>query len=65
MHLKSIPRGAVHLALVIAVGTALVVAAAILGESFGWDEALGFTTFLAALVVGFVTARYSHRHQSL
>jgi hypothetical protein len=43
---------------------ALMAAAAIFDDTFGWDDAFGFGVFLGALGVGTVVTRYAHRLQT-
>ena len=43
---------------------ALMGAAAIFDDTFGWDDALGFGFFLGALGVGAFVTRYAHQLQT-
>jgi hypothetical protein len=65
MNRKNIIRWIAAVVLAGGLGAAVLLAAAIFDESFGWNDALGFSLLLAGLGVLFVTTRYAHRHQSL
>jgi hypothetical protein len=65
MNRKDIIRWIAAVVLAGGLGAAVLLVAAIFDESFGWNDALGFSLLLAGLAVLFVTTRYAHRHQSL
>ena len=56
-------RGFAVAVLACALVVGAVVAAAIVDQSFGWDDALGLSLFLGSLEIGFFAVRGCHRYQ--